>query len=1705
MAEIKKINIKGTPYDIVDTSAVHTVDSALSSTSENPVQNKVINTALGNKEDKSNKVTALSSSSTDTQYPSAKITYNELQKRMFVYQLVASPTQTSVRDDRILFTYQSSDMMAIASYWASYNEFAITTSTTINNKTTQIIATKSRTTQIDAVSYYLFNGVLSNGKDDTQTLPFVIALGVNSTSGILYFNHYANAIHQHGRLGTNGNIESSDPVPVPILNDDEMYQYGILVNDQGSDGTLEPSAITFGRDDKNAFLSKDGTWSSPTAGHFDVVGANSTAAKTTSPYCAAIWKGSNSDINALYDGLSINYTLDVTGHDTYGTVLNLNDLGNHPVLINTGAGIGDTYAAGARLQLVYDATATASVYINSASASSITGCWKLAIAEVAPYFVQGSNSTAADTASPYYASRWRGTNDAIKSLYTGLTISYKIDVAGNSTYGVVLDLNGWGEHPVVRNASTNVSTAYPVGAIVNLIYDAAQSANVYINSTDAVSKQGCWKIADYDANTNTIGYQLRTNSYQLNTADAFRYYKILFTSADGTKWVPAASSTTNSATSKKTVNQRPINPFGEIVYCSSTTNYAANAAISATTIWQQYTLTLGYSFNRTGAALTLTTKPPVYVKCAPQSDGSAIIDADIPYVQTLPNEEDGKIYILLGMAYSATAIELLMNHPIYYYKDGAIRVWTNPAPVEEGFSGSYNDLTNKPADGSATIATVASDIVTLKAGVAQNNLTISNSSGSDITLAKVAKTGSYNDLSNKPTIPTVGSLNTNNSSAQSVPIVNESFGSTINLHRISKTGAFSDLIGKPSTTVHLYKGNLNKETLTVITYANLAEYTNTVIDINVGDTILGANGYYGRVVSWDTATHSGNVLYVDELELDVDVSSLTGVVPLSKGGTGIDAGNVQNWYTSAALYPHFIVIINTDNMTFNGGYYGSLDGITDVSSALASDSVKRALNTEVPVYANSLSGPLLFTGTIMTNALGGHPEQLYILFPDAVNFGGTPVNGISGTLTFDAMDGLYLANISVKRPLWLTAFSDWMASLSCNVTLDPNQTITQLTQMDGQVTATVSDIAITSDQVTKYTTDATIATNDKLAVFDASDLNKLKGSSVAFDTTINNKWLCQDGTWSAPSGLAPGAHSHGHLQNGGTMSDATSSSTIVNGDKLVITKASDGSLSTSTTTFDGSTTTQFLSKKGTWESIPSGPMVLKGTVGDSAAVATIAWTTLLSSSTTVSVGDTYKVVNAHSTAPICKAGDTIICTTGGIGSSSVWTVIPSGDEPSGTVTSVGISNGGGLAVSGSPITTSGAITISHADTSSQASVDNSGVTFIQDVSLDGYGHVTSLGSKTITKSDITGLGIPASDTNTTYTLSGALSDHKFTSTLTADGSDSGASTSDITLAAGSNISLVDNTSARKITINAVNTTYTFANGTNGFTVTPSGGTAQTVTVTPSIANNITGSGSSGAIAKFNGNNTITSGPVFNATHNNTFLRKDGEWATPPGGGTGNSSVYEDGGSATTLIDGFYVDSANLIDGPSGLWTNSKKLVIPTVDTTLDSSSGNAIANSTVTTALNGKAPSAHTHGNINSVGQVASTVVSSTTSDYLLFSDASNSGKVERQGFQAITSTLINSLSEGTSPNVANDYLITQYAGGGTSNTGYYRRKLSNVLGNVYWANTKVAFSSSNETTPIFASTTSTNVNLRQSSSVTTVGATMSYDATEEAIKFTFA
>ena len=265
----------------------------------------------------------------------------------------------------------------------------------------------------------------------------------------------------------------------------------------------------------------------------------------------------------------------------------------------------------------------------------------------------------------------------ITEYYDGLTILLRNGIV-TSASGFTININGLGGKPSYSNMTlgNDITPTSPTRdtTIFNINY-----AMIFVYNTTVVST-GCWICyRGYDANTNTLGYQLRTNSYILKTISRTRYYRILFTSADNTHWVPANTTYDNSATSVKTPNPVPINPFGEIVYLGNSTSYVAEADVAATAIWQQYTFALGYSFNTTGAALTLTTRKPVYVKCAPQSDGSAIIDSTTPYVQELPSTDDGKIYILLGMAYSATNIELLMNHPVYYYKDGAVRLWTNSA------------------------------------------------------------------------------------------------------------------------------------------------------------------------------------------------------------------------------------------------------------------------------------------------------------------------------------------------------------------------------------------------------------------------------------------------------------------------------------------------------------------------------------------------------------------------------------------------------------------------------------------------------------------------------------------------------------------------------------------------------------------------------------------------------------------------------------------------------------------------------------------------------------------------------------------------------------------------------------------------------------------------------------------------------------------
>lgn len=149
------------------------------------------------------------------------------------------------------------------------------------------------------------------------------------------------------------------------------------------------------------------------------------------------------------------------------------------------------------------------------------------------------------------------------------------------------------------------------------------------------------------------------------------------------------------------------------------------------------------------------------------------------------------------------------------------------------------------------------------------------------------------------------------------------------------------------------------------------------------------------------------------------------------------------------------------------------------------------------------------------------------------------------------------------------------------------------------------------------------------------------------------------------------------------------------------------------------------------------PMLFKGSLGTGGTI------TYLPTATPENEGYTYKVITAGSySGKTAKVGDVFIS------NGSEWIIVPSGDEPSGTVTSVGMSVPTGLKIKGgtSPVTTSGTIEVQldegyvipkTADIVPSTRKIN-GVALKSDVVLDGDDIKTTGYAKAESKSNIAG-------------------------------------------------------------------------------------------------------------------------------------------------------------------------------------------------------------------------------------------------------------------------------------------------------------------------------------------------------------------------------
>ena len=341
---------------------------------------------------------------------------------------------------------------------------------------------------------------------------------------------------------------------------------------------------------------------------------------------------------------------------------------------------------------------------------------KDAFAQKGLVFYEEPTGTAGSGSTPYLSTKWQLENveGTITTPYNGMRMIVKVPTAGVGTAGVILSIdNGQTWHPLHYNNST-LTTHYAVGTVVLVVYDSTTTQTAYPTAGTSESITGVWRCAaDYDSNTTNISNILRPGGTALLKTQLGRYRLIL--SVDGETVLPFNSSNSTSATAAKTVTQEKFDPFGNIYFYNTSTVRAANYALAASAMNMQY-YSASYSLIGYSYVTTLTANKWIFLKATMQSDGMAILNADTttggPIVQDLPTTDDGFIYIFLGYATSATLFTLHINHPIFYYKNGRIRMYTGQEDTDTTytFADGTNSFTVTPSGGTAQTVNVTPSI-----------------------------------------------------------------------------------------------------------------------------------------------------------------------------------------------------------------------------------------------------------------------------------------------------------------------------------------------------------------------------------------------------------------------------------------------------------------------------------------------------------------------------------------------------------------------------------------------------------------------------------------------------------------------------------------------------------------------------------------------------------------------------------------------------------------------------------------------------------------------------------------------------------------------------------------------------------------------------------------------------------------------------------
>ena len=283
---------------------------------------------------------------------------------------------------------------------------------------------------------------------------------------------------------------------------------------------------------------------------------------------------------------------------------------------------------------------------------------------------------------------WTGMTSEISSLVDGQTIRYWLPYKGNGNATLNLTLadgTTTGAINCYYNGATRLATHYAAGNIILLTY--RENVSIAGSSTKYT---GWWAQSDYGDG---------------NYYDRIRYQQNI---KCGTTAIVAANIIVgNNGEYQHLKSGSAFDITYPILY--------ADAAIAASSTGISNYLVRSFTITTT-QSITLTAYKPVFIKGSLSGTIFTPISTT-PLTQTVPTSADGYEYILLGTAYSSTAMYLLSEHPIFAYKGGAFGQISGKDITDLSVSGKTITYTR----GDGTTGTITTQDTTYSAATTSAN------------------------------------------------------------------------------------------------------------------------------------------------------------------------------------------------------------------------------------------------------------------------------------------------------------------------------------------------------------------------------------------------------------------------------------------------------------------------------------------------------------------------------------------------------------------------------------------------------------------------------------------------------------------------------------------------------------------------------------------------------------------------------------------------------------------------------------------------------------------------------------------------------------------------------------------------------------------------------------------------------------------------